>query len=52
MSVYIMGRKREGWQVVIRGYGWYTRSHLLTLQQAIRLQDYCRRVERKERANA
>lgn len=37
MSVRIVGRKGEGWRVVIRGYGWQTGSDLLSKKQAIAL---------------
>ena len=50
MSVYIIGKPNEGWQVVIRGSRFVTRSHLLTKAQAIKLAAYVLHSNRKEAA--
>ena len=50
MSVYIIGKRNEGWQVCIRGSRFVTRSHLLTKAQAISLAAYVLSTRRKEAA--
>ena len=37
MSVRIVGKKGEGWRVIIQGYGFHTGSDLLTKAQAVKL---------------
>jgi len=52
MTVMIVGRRNEGWQVVMRGWGWLTRSNLLTRREACSLAAYCMKHNQDARMRA